>query len=110
MDFDGTLSFGQWSGVGPANTELIAFFKRRKELGDKLILCTCRELDTLDIAVKWCEEQRLVFDAIYDNLPEKIEEYGINRRKISCNFYTSYVGAFKLSIDNEKYECYFIMI
>ena len=87
VDFDGTLSFGQWPGCGPANDGLINFLKRRKESGDKLILWTCREGDDLEMAVKWCQEQGICFDAINDNLPEIIEKYGCNSRKISCDFY-----------------------
>ena len=87
VDFDGTLSYGQWPGCGPANDGLINFLKRRKESGDKLILWTCREGDDLEMAVKWCQEQGICFDAINDNLPEIIEKYGCNSRKISCDFY-----------------------
>ena len=87
VDFDGTLSYGQWPGRGPANDGLINFLKRRKESGDKLILWTCREGDDLEMAVKWCQEQGICFDAINDNLPEIIEKYGCNSRKISCDFY-----------------------
>ena len=87
VDFDGTLSYGQWPGCGPANDGLINFLKRRKESGDKLILWTCREGDDLEKAVTWCQEQGICFDAINDNLPEVIEKYGCNSRKISCDFY-----------------------
>ena len=87
VDFDGTLSFGQWPGCGPANDGLINFLKRRKESGDKLILWTCREGDDLETAVKWCQKQGICFDAINDNLPAVIEKYGCNSRKISCDFY-----------------------
>ena len=87
VDFDGTLSFGQWPGCGPANDGLINFLKRRKESGDKLILWTCREGDDLETAVKWCQEQGICFDAINENLPAVIEKYGCNSRKISCDFY-----------------------
>ena len=51
VDFDGTLSFGQWPEVGAANEGLIDFLKKRKSQGDKLILWTCREGKTLDKAV-----------------------------------------------------------
>lgn len=87
VDFDGTLSFGQWPGVGPANTELISFLLKRKAAGDKIILWTCRENDILEKAVSWCKSQGLVFDAINDNLPEVIERYGVNSRKVGCDFY-----------------------
>lgn len=32
-------------------------------------------------------EQNLEFDAVNDNLPEIIEFYGHNSRKISCDYY-----------------------
>ena len=87
VDFDGTLSFGKWPEVGPANTKLIKYLLQRKAKGDKLILWTCRENAELEAAVSWCQEQGLEFDRINDNLPEVIEKYGVNCRKISCNYY-----------------------
>lgn len=87
VDFDGTLSFGKWPEAGPANTGLIDFLLHRKFTGDKIILWTCREGEDLDVAVKWCEEQGLSFDAVNDNLPETIEYFGNNSRKINCDFY-----------------------
>lgn len=87
VDFDGTLSFGKWPECGPANDGLIEFLKRRKSSGDKLILWTCREGDDLERAVVWCTTKGLAFDAVNDNLPEIIEQYGGNSRKISCDFY-----------------------
>ena len=86
IDFDGTLSFGKWPEVGPANYDLIEFLKSRRNNGDKLILWTCRENETLKQAVEWCSEQGLEFDAINDNLPEMIERFG-NSRKVGCDFY-----------------------
>lgn len=87
VDFDGTLSFGQWPGCGPANDGLIDFLIKRQISGDKLILWTCREGNDLEVAVEWCKQMGLVFDAVNDNLPEVIEKYGCNSRKISCDFY-----------------------
>ncbi len=87
VDFDGTLSFGKWPETGPANTKLIDFLRKRKNMGDKLILWTCREGSNLKIAVDWCRENGLEFDAINDNLPDVIKHYGVNSRKVSCDFY-----------------------
>lgn len=87
VDFDGTLSLGQWPGVGPANEELFCFLKKNQEQGDKIILWTCRENECLEEAVKWCRNQGLEFDAINSNLPEKIAECGTDSRKISCDYY-----------------------
>ena len=87
IDYYGTLSFGKWPDVGPANTKLINYLIRRKAKGDKLILWTCRVNDELTKAVSWCKEQGLEFDSVNDNLPEVIERYGSNSRKISCDYY-----------------------
>lgn len=87
VDFDGTLSFGRWPDVGEPNTELISFLKNWSNKGNKLILWTCRTGQALEIAVKWCEQQGLCFDAINDNLQEYIELYGSNSRKICCDYY-----------------------
>lgn len=87
VDFDGTLSFGEWPGVGPANVQLIELLKRKQSQGDKIILWTCREGADLDVAVHWCKEQGIIFDAVNDNLPEIVDKYGVNSRKISCDFY-----------------------
>lgn len=87
VDFDGTLSFGQWPGCGPANEGLIKYLIKRKNIGDKIILWTCREGKELEAAINWCRSQGLRFDAVNDNIPEVIEKYGVNSRKISCDFY-----------------------
>ncbi len=87
VDFDGTLSFGQWPDTGEPNTGLINFLQERKERGDKLILWTCREGECLNAAVDWCASYGLNFDAVNDNLPEISKKYGCNSRKISCDFY-----------------------
>lgn len=55
--------------------------KRRKQ-GNKVILWTCRVGDRLQEAVEWCKQYGLEFDAVNDNLPEMIERYGSNSRKI----------------------------
>jgi len=87
VDFDGTLSFGRWPECGPANEQLISFLIRRKLAGDKVILWTCREGTPLNNAVAWCRQQGLIFDAVNDNLSEQVSKYGINSRKVSCDFY-----------------------
>ena len=86
-DFDGTLSFGKYPDTGPANEGLINFLVTRKKKGDKLILWTCREGEFLQRAIDFCRNNGLEFDAVNDNLPENIAQYGVNSRKISCDFY-----------------------
>ena len=87
VDFDGTLCYSKWPELGEPNLPLIEYLKEWKAGGNKLILWTCRAGDALERAVAWCHEHGLTFDAINDNLPEVIELYGNNSRKISCDYY-----------------------
>lgn len=87
VDFDGTLSFAEWPGAGNPNDRLIDFLKKRQNKGDRIILWTCREGRDLETAVTWCGNLGLYFDAVNDNLPERVEKYGCNSRKVSCDFY-----------------------
>ena len=87
VDFDGTLCFSCWPELGEPNKALIDYLKEWKENGNKLILWTCRSGEALDNAIKWCQEHDLEFDAINDNLPEIVQLYGSNSRKITCDYY-----------------------
>ena len=88
VDFDGTLCFSSWPDTGEPNKPLIDYLKKQKLKGSKLILWTCRYGEALDKAVSWCRDvAHLEFDAINDNVPEVIEIYGNNSRKISCDVY-----------------------
>ena len=88
IDFDGTLCTNNWPEIGDPNFELIdCLLAEQKVAGSKLILWTCRTGDQLDAAVKWCQDHGLYFDAVNDNLPEQIEMYGNNSRKIFADIY-----------------------
>ena len=87
VDFDGTLCYSNWPELGEPNMPLIEYLLTQKKSGDKLILWTCRAGEALERAVSWCREQQLEFDAVNDNLPEIIEKYGNNSRKITCDYY-----------------------
>ena len=65
----------------------IEYLQEWKRNGNKLILWTCRAGEALSKAVEWYREQNLEFDAVNDNLPEIIEFYGHNSRKISSDYY-----------------------
>lgn len=87
VDFDGTLCENQWPEIGLPNTKLIKELIYRRKQGDKLILWTNRVDDKLENAVNWCREQGLEFDAVNDNLPEIVESFGSNCRKVFANIY-----------------------
>ena len=88
VDFDKTLSLGDWPGVGPPNETVLEAVLRRQAAGDKIILWTCRSGEELSAAVSWCEDHGLVFDAVNENLPEILEAWGNkDTRKIFANEY-----------------------
>lgn len=87
VDFDGTISFGRFPDMGEPNTELIKFLKQEKECGARLILNTCRTGANLEAAVKYCGDHGLEFEFINENLPELIELYGGDTRKINADYY-----------------------
>lgn len=88
VDFDGVIiPAGCWPGIGEPNAPLITWLKELRENGNKLILWTNRVNDALDLAVSFCQEHGLEFDAVNDNLPEVVESFGTNSRKITADFY-----------------------
>lgn len=87
VDFDGTLCRDRYPEIGEPKTAVIRFVKRLRQHGDKLILWTCRSGDDLDAAVAWCEAVGITFDAVNDNLPENVERYKNNCRKVNADYY-----------------------
>ena len=87
VDFDGTLCKSAWPDIGEANDGPIEWLKDCRKNGDKVILYTCREKELLTAALMWCMRRGLEFDAVNRNLPERIEQYGVDCRKISADIY-----------------------
>lgn len=99
VDFDGTLSFGEWPNTGAPNHKLFAFLKQEQKKGAKLILWTCRVGSLLEDAVSYCAEHDLCFDAVNENLPSMIERYGGDTRKVFAHYY---IDDRMLHIENKK--------
>lgn len=87
VDFDGTLCENQYPEIGKPNSVLIDDLKMRKDNGAKLILWTCRVGDRLEQAIDWCRDHGLVFDAVNQNLPEIVESFGGDPRKVFAHEY-----------------------
>lgn len=87
VDFDGTLSFGKWPECGEPNEGLFEELKEQKAAGARIILFTCRNGGQLTEAVDYCRAYGLEFDAVNENLPELIEYYGGDTRKINADIY-----------------------
>ncbi len=87
VDFDGTLCVNSFPEIGAPNMRLINHLIKRKKRGNKLILWTCRTGDKLAEAVSWCKDKGLEFDAVNTNLPEQIEYFGEDTRKVFADVY-----------------------
>lgn len=87
VDFDGCLCREAWPEIGATNWPVVKRLMREKQRGTKLILWTCRTGELLKRAVAWCAERGLTFDAVNENLPERVEQYGGESRKVSADEY-----------------------
>ena len=87
VDFDGTLCENAFPEIGKPNAYLIYSLKGKQLLGDKLILWTCRTGECLMKAIDFCSNYGLYFDAINENLPETLEMFGGDSRKIHADIY-----------------------
>ncbi|MBR1565149.1 MAG: hypothetical protein IJ649_00160 [Oscillospiraceae bacterium] len=87
VDFDGCLCRNAWPEIGEANWEVIHALVERQAEGDKVILWTCRVDDKLEAAVAWCINRGIKFDAVNANLPEMIDKFGNDCRKVFANEY-----------------------
>lgn len=87
VDFDGTLCKDEWPYIGEPNVDMVNYIKKCKKDGDKVILWTCRAGEELLKAVAWCRRYGIILDAVNENLPEMIEKYGGDSRKIFADEY-----------------------
>lgn len=88
VDFDGTLSQGvPFPEIGEANKQLFEMLIKEKEKGSRIILYTCRTGADLKRAIVFCHENGLYFDTVNENLPELIEAYRGDTRKINADYY-----------------------
>lgn len=96
VDFDGTLCENKWPEIGEPNNHLIQYLKKCQQEGKKIVLWTCRATNTeidgvernlLLEALNWCNQQGLIFDTVNKNVPEIVETFGSDTRKIFANEY-----------------------
>ena len=87
VDFDGTIVTNKFPGIGEPIESTITKLKKEKEKGARLILWTCRADERLQAAVDWCKVHGIEFEAVNENLPDIIEAFGGDTRKIFANQY-----------------------
>lgn len=77
----------RWPDIGVPHMDVINAAIAEQENGAALILWTCRVGGLLEAAVDWCSSFGLEFDAVNENLPERISAYGNNCRKVNADEY-----------------------
>lgn len=87
IDFDGCLCSDKYPDIGEPNWAVIYRAKQERRRGAGLILWTCREGQLLLDALAACEAWGLTFDAVNESLPEWIEAYGNDPRKVGASEY-----------------------
>jgi len=88
VDFDGCICKFAWPDIGEPNLEVIEALKEEKRNGTKIILWSCRCGELLDEAIKACSNWGISFDAVNENIPERLIRYGYSEsRKISADEY-----------------------
>lgn len=87
VDFDGCLVVNKWPEVGAPIEKNINKLKAEQADGTKVILWTNRVGEALEKALEFCKEQGIHLDAVNENLPEIVEAFGGDCRKIFANEY-----------------------
>jgi hypothetical protein len=87
VDFDGCLCKNDYPNIGEPNHHVITSLLWAQYNGAKIILWTCRTGKQLDEAVQWCKDYGIEFDAVNGNLPELIESFGNDSRKVCATEY-----------------------
>ena len=87
VDFDNTLAVTRFPEIVEPKAKVVAAVKMLKANGHKVILWTSRAGKDLEAAVEWCREQGIVFDAVNEPLPEQMDRWGNDTRKVYADFY-----------------------
>ena len=87
VDFDNTIAVTEYPKIIKPIDMIIFTLKQAKERGATIILWTCREGKELENAVNWCKENNVPIDYVNENVPERIEKWGNDCRKIGADVY-----------------------
>lgn len=87
VDFDNTLAVTKYPTIIKPIDLTCELIRKAKKNGAIIILWTCREGKELEEAVNWCKENNVPIDYINENVPERIEKWGNDCRKIGADIY-----------------------
>lgn len=99
VDFDGTIVTQNYPNVGELLPHAKEVLREWHDKGYKIIINTCRIKSQLEDARAFLIEHNIPFDAINENLPERIRYFNGDTRKISADVYIDDRGLFTKKID-----------
>lgn len=85
IDFDNTIVKEKYPEVGAMFLLADEVIKGWYEEGNHIIINTCRSGINEGVAYTFLKEKNIPFNYINCNLPEMVELYGMDCRKISCD-------------------------
>ena len=101
VDFDGTLCTNKFPEIGEPIPETIEALKAEQAAGARVILWTCRVGERLTEALLWCGEHGIDVDEVNRNLPDIVDSFGSDCRKIFADEYWD-DRAVRKPVDAEK--------
>ena len=101
IDFDGTIVENAYPGIGRLKPNAVAVINRLKEEGHQIIINTCRSGIFEGNAYSFLNAVGIEYDYINSNLPDRIEYYKADTRKISADLYIDDKDLFELPEDWE---------
>ena len=87
IDFDGTLHYGEWPKIGAPAPDSVEMMQRLKSDGHYLIIWTCREGRFRADMIEWMSENGIPFDRINGHVPDAVESFGYESRKVYADVY-----------------------
>lgn len=87
VDFDGTLCENKYPEIGEPRKDVIQKLIKEQQAGARVILWTCRRGAYLLAAIYWALDHGIEFDAVNENLPETVEYFGGDTRKVCADEY-----------------------
>lgn len=87
IDFDGTIVRDDYPHVGDLIPEAAEAIRELKRMGHQVIIWTCREGPARDAMIYFLKQQEIPYDRVNEHVPEQIQRYGADPRKIFANYY-----------------------
>ena len=87
IDFDGTIVEVDYPRIGKLKPNVVKIINKLYEEGHSIIINTCRAGIYEGDCYKFLQDNNIPYHYINSNLPEDIEKFGQDCRKISADLY-----------------------